>query len=541
MNIDGFLLHKIILNLKKFEGKRLKKVYQSSRFNFYFKFDNESIQISTDPSNPFLTFTDKKEEYTFTSPFLTFLRRNVSGTFLEKIYQIENDRIIYFSFIRKNPFGEIVKINIVVELMGPNSNLIVINNNQKIQIILKRKISSKRTLMEGSTYKTIPSEKIQINNLSKEDFLDKKIESYKDLTNLIQGISSRTAKTLIENTDNNYEIWKNIVRLKDSYKNQYLYFDKHNMKIYPFEPSYIQTEKINVIDYINNNAGKEKVTGDLETYKNKFLKIVQKELDKKIKLQNNLQSELISVKDFDDYKYFGNLIISNIYKIKDKTEEIDLYDWEKDKNVKISLESNLSPAQNSQKYFKYYEKAKRKYHGLIKRMKTIKVDYDYLNQLFQMIILCENRNEIDEIKIELQKNNLLKSNKRVYQIEKNKNKSVYKTYEYEGFKFLIGRNNYQNDELTKGAAKDDYWFHTKEIPGAHVILKTAGKEPEEGVLLYGASLAAYFSKGRISSKVTVDCTKVRNVWKPKGAKPGMVLYKNQKSYTVTPEIKEDNN
>ncbi len=541
MNIDGFLLHKIILNLKKFEGKRLKKVYQSSRFNFYFKFDNESIQISTDPSNPFLTFTDKKEEYTFTSPFLTFLRRNVSGTFLEKIYQIENDRIIYFSFIRKNPFGEIVKINIVVELMGPNSNLIVINNNQKIQIILKRKISSKRTLMEGSTYKTIPSEKIQINNLSKEDFLDKKIESYKDLTNLIQGISSITAKTLIENTDNNYEIWENIVRLKDSYNNQYLYFDKHNMKIYPFEPSYIQTEKINVIDYINNNAGKEKVTGDLAIYKNKFLKIVQKELDKKIKLQNNLQSELISVKDFDDYKYFGNLIISNIYKIKDKTEEIDLYDWEKDKNVKISLESNLSPAQNSQKYFKYYEKAKRKYHGLIKRMKAIRAEYEYLNQLFQMIKLCENRNEIDEIKIELQKNNLLKSNKRVYQIEKNKNKAVYRSFEYEGFKFLVGRNNYQNDELTKSAAKDDYWFHTKEIPGAHVILKTAGKEPEEGVLLYGASLAAYFSKGRISSKVTVDCTKVKNVWKPKGAKPGMVLYRNQKGYTVTPEIKEDNN
>jgi len=541
MNIDGFLLHKIILNLKKFEGKRLKKVYQSSRFNFYFKFDNESIQISTDPSNPFLTFTDKKEEYTFTSPFLTFLRRKISGTFLEEIRQIENDRIIYFSFIRKNPFGELLKTNIVVELMGPNSNIIVIDENDKIQIILKRKISNKRTLMEGSIYKVISSDKIQINDLSKEIFLKNKIENFKDLTGLIQGISSKTAKILIDDTEDKNDIWKNIVRLKESYNNPYIYLNKKNMQIYPYEIPYIETEKVNVIDYINENAGREKVTDDLEIYKNKFLKIVKKELDKKIKLQNNLQRELSGVKDFDEYKYYGNLIISNIYKIKDKTEKVELYDWEEDKNVQISLDPNLSPTQNSQKYFKYYEKAKRKYHGLIKRMKSIQADYNYLDQLLQMIELCENRNEIDEIKIELQKNNLLKSNKRVYQIEKNKNKSVYKTYEYEGFKFLIGRNNYQNDELTKGAAKDDYWFHTKEIPGAHVILKTAGKEPEEGVLLYGASLAAYFSKGRISSKVTVDCTKVRNVWKPKGAKPGMVLYKNQKSYTVTPEIKEDNN
>jgi predicted ribosome quality control (RQC) complex YloA/Tae2 family protein len=542
MNIDGFLLHKILLNLEDFRGKRVKKIYQSSRFNFYFKFDKNSIQVSTDPSNPFLTSVDEKEEYSFTSPFLTFLRRNLTGMFLEEISQFENDRIVFLSFIKKNVFGETVRIELVIELMGPNSNIIIIDDKKKIVLILKRKISSKRTLMEGSEYSPLKTSKIPLSELNRESFMCTEISGHRDLMGLIQGISSKTAKFLIEGTINKSEIWENIIKLKESYLNSEIYLDLNTEEIFPFRPENSDdVEKINILNYINANVRRGKIYDDLNTYRNKFLKIVKKELDKKTKLQNGLQRELSSVKDFDEYKNYGNLIISNIYKIPDNIGEVELFDWQENKNIKISMDPNLTPSQNSQKYFKYYERAKRKYNGLLKRLKSIEKDIEYLNQLHQMIDLCDDRNEIDEIKSELQKNNFLKSTKRIYKVEKTKKKSEYRTYNYKGFQFLVGKNNFQNDKLTKSAAKDDYWFHAKEIPGAHVILKTAGKEPQEDVILYGVSLAAYFSKGRNSSKVNVAFTRIKYVWKPKGAKPGMVLYKNEKSYTATPKIKEENN
>ena len=222
-----------------------------------------------------------------------------------------------------------------------------------------------------------------------------------------------------------------------------------------------------------------------------------------------------------------------IEKGMESVEVANFYDPEY-KNIIISLNKNLTPSENAQKYFKKYNKMKTAKKEITSQIEISKEEIDYLENIMLSIENCENLAELMDIREELSKVGYLRSKNN----SKKETKLTTKPHEFissNGFKILVGKNNKQNDHLTlKVASNDDIWMHTKNIPGSHVIIKTEGKEVPDETIFEGAMLAAFFSKSKMSSQVPVDYTKKKNVKKPNGSKPGMVIYETNSTVYVTP-------
>ena len=265
-------------------------------------------------------------------------------------------------------------------------------------------------------------------------------------------------------------------------------------------------------------------------------KSISIKLDRLYNKLKKQQEELTNSENAEIYKLKGELITSYIYMIEKGMEEIEVsnfYDPDY-KNIKISLNKNLTPSENAQKYFKKYNKMKTAKKELTSQIKISEEEINYLENIILSIEHCENLDELKDIRDELSKVGYLKSSSK----NKKEMKSTTKPMEFissDGFKIFVGKNNKQNDNLTlKVASNDDIWLHTKNIPGSHVIIKTEGKNVSETAIFEGAMLAGYFSKSKMSSQVPVDYTKRKNVKKPNGAKPGMVIYETNSTIYVTP-------
>ena len=208
--------------------------------------------------------------------------------------------------------------------------------------------------------------------------------------------------------------------------------------------------------------------------------------------------------------------------------------YDNNKKVEISLRPNLTPSENAQKYFKKYNKLKNAGEEISKQMVINIQEKDYLENTLLSIENCDDAKELKEIREELIREGYIKS----YKMPKKDNKpgtDMRKYISCEGNMIIVGKNNKQNDYLTlRLADNEDYWFHTKDIPGSHVLIKSAGKKVTDEELLEAGILAAYYSKARMSANVPVDYTMKKNVKKPSGAKPGMVIYEKNKTLYVTP-------
>jgi len=272
-------------------------------------------------------------------------------------------------------------------------------------------------------------------------------------------------------------------------------------------------------------------------------KSISIKLDRLYNKLKKQQKELIESETADIYKVKGELLTSSIYMIEkgmDSIEVANFYDPDY-KNVTISLNKNLTPSENAQKYFKKYSKMKTAKIELTHQIGITKEEVDYLENIILSIENCENLAELLDIREELGKLGYLKiknkGNKEA-KLTTKQTKLTTKPHEFissDGFKILVGKNNKQNDHLTlKIADNNDIWMHTKNIPGSHVIIKCEEKEVSEQTIFEGAMLAAYFSKGKLSSKVPVDYTNKKNIKKPNGSKPGMVIYETNSTIYVDP-------
>ncbi|HBU00677.1 MAG: Fibronectin-binding A domain protein, partial [Thermotoga petrophila] len=266
-----------------------------------------------------------------------------------------------------------------------------------------------------------------------------------------------------------------------------------------------------------------------ENTKNRFIKVVVNRIEDLEDLEEKLSRELSEAEKAERYKKLGDLIVQNLWSIKGKSGEVELTDWET--NEKIVVDVGKDPAQTAQKFYNTYKKLQRKKEQVEKRLEEIQREKEYLYQLWQTIEDAEDLETLEEIEEEMREFGLLKERKTKKQKSK---KTRFREVYYGGFKILIGRNNKQNDELVRTSSKEDLWFHAHEMPGAHVVVKTEGKEVPQEVVEYAASLAAGYSKGKNSGKVSVDYTFIKYVRKPKGFKPGMVIYTNYKTILVEP-------
>lgn len=270
-------------------------------------------------------------------------------------------------------------------------------------------------------------------------------------------------------------------------------------------------------------------------------KSISIKLDRALNKFAKQKEELLEAEEREIFKIYGDLLTANLHKIEKKQTSVVLenfYSEDLDK-VKINLDPRLSPIQNAQRYYKKYNKLKNAYHLVSEQIIKTQEEIDYLENVLISLENCTELSELEEIREELiSEGYVKKSSSKIKKKGKEVSSIPLHFISSDGYDIFVGKNNKQNDYLTlKLSNKDDIWMHTKNIPGSHVIIKNKDNQIPETTILEAAVLAAFYSKAKLSSNVPVDYTERKNVKKPNGAKPGMVIYDYYNTVYVTPEKK----
>lgn len=496
------------------------------------------------PDVSHVTIAEKEEaSEKMPSSFTMLLRKELKGAKLLKVEQIGMDRTLRFSFEKFDEIEGIVQKDLYIEIMGIHSNMILVRDGRIVDAH-RRIVTKKREILPGREFVIFPSGKLSIFELK-----ELPPESEKTIRNvllsLLEGFSPASVEELIHRTG--YELntpWRSVNRGKilevlEEIKKElelpgvFVYYEaSHPVEVSAFRFTMLDLKERyfeKPSEGINEFVRWKEEKSTFENTKNRFIKVVVNRIEDLEDLEEKLSRELSEAEKAERYKKLGDLIVQNLWSIKGKSGEVELTDWET--NEKIVVDVGKDPAQTAQKFYNTYKKLQRKKEQVEKRLEEIQREKEYLYQLWQTIEDAEDLETLEEIEEEMREFGLLKERKTKKQKSK---KTRFREVYYGGFKILIGRNNKQNDELVRTSSKEDLWFHAHEMPGAHVVVKTEGKEVPQEVVEYAASLAAGYSKGKNSGKVSVDYTFIKYVRKPKGFKPGMVIYTNYKTILVEP-------
>lgn len=573
MAFDGIVNKAICSELQQLTGARIDKVFQPNKNNIilgcYVNATNYAINICTDAQNCRIHLTTHPKSNPQSAPnFCMLLRKHLLGLHIKNIFTHGLERLIIIEFEGFNDIDDVISKKLIVELMGKHCNIILLDE-RNIIIDCLRHINS-----TDEIHTKLPHSRYTFPNSTKMDFLD--ISSFEDfknnlnnvsdinllpkeISNKFNGISANFIKSIINKL--------NMTILNDSaFKDIYNYIksvisniENLNLKfeITPDGKDYflsIDTLDKNIFNlnfFIDDFYYQKESSEELKTYKNTILKLILGNLKKYNKRLINIDAKLKECKDMDKYKLYGELIIANLYKIEDKnTNYIDIENYYDNNNLlKIPLNIRYTPSQNAKRFYKKYAKLKNALEIVsIQKEETLK-ELNYIESIVYELENCISLEELSVIYEEISENNAFKdiinkqNNKKQAIIRKSKltkNKNVkFNPIKYiiNGYTFLVGKNNKENDYLTlKYAKKTDLWFHTKDIHGSHCILiiNHGDSSPNNDTLIKCAQIAAFYSKARNSSNVPVDFCEAKYVKKPNGAKPGMVIYSNNKTLNVLP-------
>lgn len=576
MSFDGIVVKSLVGELReKLIDSKIDKVYQPEKDEVCLKIRSKEgackLLLSASASHPRIYISNKYEK---TNPkkapvFCMTLRKYIQGGVIVDIDQVGFERIIKISVESYDELREKTRKDLYIEIMGKHSNIILVSELEgKVIDSIKRvplSVSRARQVLPGVSYELPPSQD-KLNPLYRID-VDKftlrinrsKGPVFKAIYGNILGLSPLVAREvcvrvgLEANTEVEDLSNEDIRSLVDCINTIFDDLDKN--KVYPsiiidkkrdkiVEFSSIRLSQYKDLTEIYNDS----ISTIIEDYylaKDKKDRINQrassmkKNLSLKLdRVKHKIDKQMIELKESenaDKYRIKGELITSYIYMIKEGMDKVVLENfYDNNKEIEIDLRVNLSPSENAQKYFKKYNKLKNAGEEISKQMVINIQEKEYLENTLLSIENCDDAKELKEIREELIREGYIKS----YKMPKKDNKpgtDMRKFRSCQGKLIIVGKNNKQNDYLTlRLADNEDLWFHTKDIPGSHVLIKSAGMTVTDEELIEAAILAAYYSKARMSSNVPVDYTMRKNVKKPSGAKPGMVIYEKNKTIYVTP-------
>ena len=571
VSLDGIMLAAIKSDLNKTLIKgRIDKIYQVDRHLITILIRNNNynykLLISSHPHFARVHITEKGFNNPVKAPdFCMLLRKYLLRGTIVTIEQPDFERILNIEIELHNK-----KYHLFVEIMGKYSNIVLVNEDGLVLDAVKRvtpQISRERELYPGIKYKYPPKQdKLNPLLVNKEDYFDKIDDqftqaSYKAIMYNFRGIGPYSAKEIVYRAGLNPSLEYNQISVED--KNSI--WESYNSIINDIRNNFFQAtagiegdEIIYIspfaLNHLDNQEKKFEDTGSLLDYYYQ-IEIVEKELNsskkqledivnnylrKNLKKQKKFKKQLKEGENAEKFKKIGELITANIYQLKKGMKGIkvvDYYDSEQSE-VQISLDPKLTPADNAQRYYKKYSKAKKSVKHLKKQIGKLRHEERYLEQVLLNIEQSESKEELREIREELINEAYIK-NKKKKKTARNNNKALppHKYISSQGYDILVGRNNHQNDYLTKKIANNqDLWLHVKNLAGSHVIIRNHTREdiPDE-TIEEAALIAAYYSKGRMSENVPIDYTEVKNVKKPSGAKPGLVYYEEYQTVYVTPE------
>jgi len=438
----------------------------------------------------------------------------------------------------------------VMEIMAQYSNVILINEENLIIDALKRvdfSKSSKRLILPGIKYE-LPPKQDKKNLFEEENIACKGRPLYKSVLDTIMGVSPLVARELAFRANEDEEELKKILdtikaEFKDGSKTFYLLKDENGK---PFDFSFMQITQYGSKYSEEIYMTASNLLDDFYTRRDTADRMAQRTSDLR-KLLNNRKErilrkleaqkmELENCADRENLRISAELISANLYKIDKGLAEVELENYYDGNNfMKIKLDPALSPAQNSQKYFKDYKKTYVAEKKLKEQIENGFEELNYIESVIDALSRAENEYDISQIKEELKSTGYLKKHSK----EKGKKPEKESFLEYrttDGFRVLVGRNNLQNDKLTmKTASKLDMWLHTKGFPGSHVIIENQNGEISDQAILDAAVIAAVNSTAKEAKKVPVDYTLVKNLKKPTGAKPGKVIFHENYTVYITPD------
>lgn len=555
MPFDGIVTRAITNELQqKLIGGRINKIYQPTSTEVVLTIrhqrQNYSLLLSIHPTYARFHLT----EDTYRNPdeppmFCMLLRKHLAGAIIEGITQKDLERIVTIEVRGVNEIGDHERKTLVLEIMGRHSNVILLNKDKTTIINCLKHVPAfqnrYRSLIPGAPYIQPPAQsKLDLLTTNSEAFIKKLDFNHgkldQQIVQAVAGISPFIAKEIVHRanlgSEKTYEkvfsqFQQEVIEAKFQpaiYRNKRE--DYHVMNITYLENKEQYPSISDMLDaFYSNKAERDRVkqqAKDLE-------RIVKNEITKnKRKIQIH-QKTLQKAQHAEKYQKLGELLTANMHLVKKGDTSItviDYYDPDQSE-ISIDLQSDKTPSENAQIYFKRYRKLDAAQDSAKLELKKTKREQDYLEQILQQIETGRDE-DIEEIREELQEQGYIR--KQVKRRKKRRKPQPEQFIASDGTVIFVGHNNKQNEYVThKLAHRNDIWLHALNIPGSHVVIKD--DNPSEETLYEAAQLAAFYSKAGQSASVPVDYTEVRHVKKPSGAKPGFVTYTHQKTLSVTPD------
>lgn len=556
-------------------GGRIDKIHQPEKdeLTIFVRslYGNKKLVISASANNARIHFTSSAKENPQTPPmFCMLLRKYIGGGKIVRIAQVDFERIIEIDIESYNDLGDLTTKHLICEIMGRNSNIILCHDDYTIIDSAKRvdfTQSSVRQILPGTKYVSPPAQNktaILSKKISdvKLDFSKEGSRPEKAIMEAVSGISPVTASEIVFKSlgttakvcgelsdDDMRNIKKELLRFAENIEYKPCIIFDANEKPIDFSATEIRQYggfcRVRYFDTISD------VVESFYLERDKKERMRQKSADLIRLLSNNLErctkklviqeKTLRDAENKEKYKIYGDLLTANLYRIDDGATSalVSNYYEESCPEVEIELSPMLSAAKNAQRYYKLYQKLKNAEIEVEKQRNICLADIEYLESTLTAVENSVLESDLNAIRAELSEQGYIK-HRRTGKKEQKTQSAPMHFVSSDGFDIYVGKNNTQNDYLTLRFANNaDIWFHTKKIHGSHTIIKLGvEKNVPKTTMMEAAQLAAYYSKARESSQVPVDYTQIKNVKKPNGAKPGMVIYDNYNTVYVTPKNME---
>lgn len=573
MAFDGITIANITKELAdKLTGGRIRKIAQPENDELILTIKstegNFRLLISASASLPLIYLTESNKPSPLTAPnFCMLLRKHIENGRIVGISQPGLERIIRFDVEHLDELGDLRRKTLVVEIMGKHSNIIFCDENDRIIDSIKHvslQMSSVREVLPGRTYFIpVTQEKADPLSLTPENFSEligsKSTKLAKALYTSYTGISPVAANEVIFRSGLNAEMSGNALselEMLHLYKT-FSYF-MEDIKTGSFAPQIVYNGKTPVeyaalpmtmyADF--TQLSHESISYILETYyaeRNTVTRIRQRSVDLRKIVQTALErsrkkydiqaKQLKDTEKRDTYRIYGELLTTYGYNAEPGAKSLNVLNYYTNEELTIPLDPQLTALENAKKYFDKYAKLKRTYEAVTELLEETGSEVEHLDSISTALDIAMSEEDLVEIKEELMEYGYIKKR----HPGGKKPKITSKPFHYissDGYHMYVGKNNFQNEELTfKFATGNDWWFHAKGVPGSHVVVKTDGAEDMPDTTFEEAGrLAAYYSQNRGNEKVEIDYIQKKHVKKPKGGKPGFVVYYTNFSLIIDSDI-----
>lgn len=570
MTLDGITIHQIVKELNAaICGAKIEKIHQPQKDELLFVLHTskgkQNLVLSASAQDCRTHLTSMKKENPKTPPvFCMYLRKHIGGATITRVYQLGLERIVYFDILARDEMGYDRPLTLVLEIMGKHSNLILIDGSGQILESMRHisfDVSRVRQVLPGLTYQAPPSGKynaLELSSISLTEVLTGQEDGVSRISSTLEGFSALAAQEIVFRQfgdtppaaldEKSARLLAASIRefLEDAATGpaQLITSPDGRPKVvlpYPYQMYQGSSGKTfptvcAALDYAYERKW------EMEVFAGKRLELDRLVRKNVSKLSKKLNSQLLTLKDAqkaEQYKLYGDLITANLYQIKRGDNVLNTINYYTGDFIAIPLDPTLPPSANAQKCYKRYAKLKNACEITTKLAEQTKAELDFLLSVDHSLSLAETLEDLAEIREELirQKYISLKPGVKAPKRDDSQLSLPGQFRSDSGFVILQGKNNRQNDMLTlRLADKEDIWLHAKDIPGSHIIIRTQGKTVDATTLTQAGILAATFSKAKQGSKVPVDYTLVKYVKKPSGAKPGMVIFTDNSTMVVDPDM-----